>query len=144
MPPTERPPTTTTKRRRLWPWILLGLVAVLAMFAGCTVLGVTLAQAPVGAANEFVALVDDSDLEAAYASLCPAKQAEVGFEQFSAEMARSTEITDYNLSAVSAPFIDAVVVTGTVNLGNEAPRSMRLDLIRDGDDWQVCDYDAIN
>ncbi len=144
MPPTERPAGPGRKRRRLWPYVLFGLVAVLALFAGCTVIGVSLARAPVGAANEFVALLDDGELEAAYASLCPAKQAEVDFEEFAADMARSTEISDYNLSALSAGIGDLVLVTGTVDLADDPPRNMTLDVVRDGDGWQVCDYDRLN
>ncbi|MEM9134154.1 MAG: hypothetical protein AAF962_15810 [Actinomycetota bacterium] len=118
-------------------------MAILALFAGCTAIGVSLARAPVGTANEFVALLDEGELEDAYASLCPAKQAEVGFEEFSADMARSTEISDYNLSAVSAGIGDLVLVTGTVDLSGE-PRNMTLDVVRVGDGWQVCDYGRLN
>jgi len=49
--------------------VLGALVAVMLLMAGCVALVVTLARGPIEASNDFVAMLDEGRLDAAYDSL---------------------------------------------------------------------------
>ena len=119
------------------------MILFLALLAGCTAFAVISARQPVREANAFLALLDDGRLDDAYDTLCPELLETVDFDTFQADMARTSEITDYTLVAVSAPAGNVALVSGSIDLGDEN-RSARIQMERFGDDWLVCDYDPIN
>ncbi|MEL7155155.1 MAG: hypothetical protein AAFN30_00995 [Actinomycetota bacterium] len=141
-PPGARP-APARRRRRIWPWVLVAMVAVFLGIGACTAVAVTLASAPVGAANDFVALLDDGEFEAAYESLCPTARAEIDFEQFQSDMARATEISDYTLSSVSAGTGRPTLVSGTIELSG-SPRNVGFRMVDIDGTWRVCAYDRLN
>ncbi len=115
------------------------LVAV----GGCTVWAVSAARGPVDAANRFVAHLDNGEPAAAYVMLCPATRADIPFEEFESDMARGTEITDFNLTSVSVGSNRPALVTGTVDLDG-VPRNVSFTMRRFDGRWLVCDYNRLN
>ncbi|MEM8923994.1 MAG: hypothetical protein AAGD35_10875 [Actinomycetota bacterium] len=119
------------------------LFIVIALIGGCTAFIVASAREPNREANEFVTLLDDGELQAAYDRLCPALRQERTFDDFTADMTRADEITEFTLVAASAPLGDTALVSGTVSL-SDVPRNMSLRMDRIDDVWYVCSYDALN
>lgn len=119
------------------------MVVFLIGVGACTAVAVTLASAPVGAANDFVALLDEGELEAAYESMCPTLRTQTSFEEFQADMARSTEIDGYTLSSVSAGTGRPTLVSGTIELGGTL-RNVAFQMVQVDDEWRVCSYDRLN
>ena len=130
------------KKPRVWPWVLGLIVAVLTLITGCVGVVVALVRAPIGAANEFVALVDDGEYELAYNSLCFTTRAELSQEEFTEHFSAAENITGYTLSSASWVLGELTTVSGTVEI-NEVPRSISISLARENDQWRVCDYDLI-
>jgi hypothetical protein len=115
---------------------------VLVLMTGCVALVVNLVRAPIAAANEFTALVDDGELELAYDSLCRSTRSQLSLEEFSEQMSAAGGITGYTLTSASPAFGQQTSVTGTIEI-DEQPRNINFDLTRENDRWRVCTYDPI-
>lgn len=131
------------QRRRIWPWILALMFGFLLVVAGCVTAVVVLAQAPVGAANDFVALIDSGRFEAAYSSLCAETRESVTLEEFTEDLTIDGDITDFTLTPASAPVRGASLVSGTIRI-NDEPRNIAFEMTKENQVWRVCSYDPLD
>lgn len=138
VPPTAAP----KKKRRIWPWVFLILLIPLVLIGGCVAFVVSLAGAPIGATNEFVAHLDDGELAQAYDRLCTQTQDARTFEEFEADMASAEQITGYTFSSVSVETGDFTMVTGTIDLSG-TPVATSFGLQQEGDEWRICAYEPL-
>ena len=118
------------------------IVAILVLMAGCVFVVVNLVRPPIDAANSFVALLDDGEIEAAYDSLCDSTRENLTLEQFREDVALSDQITGYTLTAASTGTGQLTLVTSTIEVNDEA-RNISFRLAREDSTWQVCNYDLI-
>ena len=137
-----RPPRPTRSRPRVWPWVTGLIVVLMAVMAGCVTLVVSIVREPVGAANEFVALLDDGEYAEAYDMLCDDTQQAVSLEQFRSQVAVPGDITAYGLVSASAGIGELTLVSGTIEIDDE-PRHVTFRLSKESDEWRVCSYDVL-
>jgi hypothetical protein len=113
-----------------------------ALMSGCVAVVVALARAPVSAANEFVARLDDGEIGLAYASLCLETRSVVSREEFADHVSAAPRITGYLLTSTSSPMGDATTVSGTIRIG-DVPRNVTFRLVQENGEWRVCRYDRL-
>lgn len=118
------------------------MLGFLLVVAGCVTAVVVLAQAPVGAANDFVALIDEGRYEAAYKSLCADTRQSITLEEFTEDLTTDGDITDFTLSPSSAPIQGASLVSGTIRI-NDTPRNVAFEMTKENQVWRVCAYDPL-
>lgn len=114
----------------------------LVLMGGCVVAVVTLAQAPLDAANDFVSLIDDGEYEAAYASLCAETRASVTLAEFIEDLTVDGQITSYTLTPSAAATGGASRISGTIRI-NDEPRNVAFRLSEENEIWRVCSYDPL-
>lgn len=117
-------------------------MGLLVLMTGCVAIVVNLVRAPIGAANEFVALLDDGEIEAAYGSLCIATRQSLSLDQFTQDVAVDGEITAYTLLSTSMATGRQTTVSGTIEI-DEEPRNISFGLAKEGQTWRVCSYDLL-
>lgn len=118
------------------------MLVPLVLIAGCIAVVVTMSQAPINATNEFVALIDDGEIEAAYDSLCASTRASLTLEAFTEDMSVDGEITDYTLTPAAAALRGTARVSGTIEIDDE-PQNVAFRLEKEGETWRVCSYDPL-
>jgi hypothetical protein len=80
-PPAWTPGAPKRRRRRPWIWLLVGSVALILGFAvASATLWMTKIKAPIGAANDYMRDLSNTDYEAAFDRLCPAEQVDASPE----------------------------------------------------------------
>lgn len=133
-PPVER-------KKRRWPWILVGILGLLVLLiGGCSWLVFRAASPSIDAANEWVALVDEQRWGEAYDALCPALRAEVDRADGEAELQNDfgAGIDAYRISSFQNTNGN-VSVGGQITVGgDERPVTFRMD--DDSGQWRVCGY----
>ena len=138
---TGQPYGMPPKRRRVWPWVVGGVLLLVFGLIGTCVAAVTVSlKAPIDAANEFAAMVIAGDLRAAYDSTCPTAKGELGYESF-LQSVGSLKVTavDLNSSSMTTGDESRAVVEGTMTSdGAQVP--VRIDLVKSGRRWQVCGF----
>lgn len=94
------------------------------------------------ALGEFVALVGQGRLEAAYTSLSPAYQGRVPFKEFKRVLQR-TGLRQYQRSRPGKPDLqgDRVVLPVTLSLRNGQSQEIAVTFLRDGKSWKIDDLD---
>ena len=122
---------------------MAGLVIVVGVvLSGCVALVVGLARAPVAAANEFVAHLDDGEMAEAYNSLCTDLRSELTLDEFQAHYRSAPDITGYLLTSTSSAIGELTTVSGTIDIGGE-PQNVMFQMVREHDEWRVCHYDLL-
>ncbi|WP_338461964.1 hypothetical protein VZH09_13740 [Synechococcus elongatus IITB7] len=94
------------------------------------------------ALGEFVALVGQGRLEAAYASLSPAYQGRVPFKEFKRVLQR-TGLRQYLRSRPGKPDLqgDRVILPVTLSLRNGQSQEIAVTFLRNGKGWKIDDLD---
>lgn len=115
------------------------MFGLLLLMTGCVAIVVNLVRAPIGAANEFVALLDDGQIEAAYSSLCTTTRRSLSLDEFTEDVTVDGDITSYTLLSTSMATGQQTTVSGTIEI-DEEPRSISFGLAKEGRTWRVCSY----
>lgn len=139
VPPAGYPPAVAQKKRKIWPWFLLGLpVLFIMLIGGCTLLVYNLTTGPIDATNVHVANLDNGDFEAAYQNLCERLKAdvspEVWIDQTRADL--GGEITGYTYAS-SQVTNGSALVTGTIVIDGLS-RASSFNLVLENGEWRVC------
>lgn len=132
-------PPVKPKKRRIWPWLLLGIPLLFAiLIGGCSLLLFGAVRGPVDATNGYIANLDNGDYGAAYDSLCAKTRSAIDRDEWISGIGFEIggEITDYNFSQVDISGSNASV-TGTIDVDG-ASRSRIFDLVDEGGEWRVC------
>lgn len=137
-PPTPGAFAPEPKRRRRGLWGIVGFIFVaLALLIGaCTVWFVGAVTAPVDAANEFLAAIDDGDYSGAVTMTAP--RCNNGLTAADLESRFRNANISYNLNQSSVQNAGATV-RGTITIGSESPVPIRLELLN-SNRWQVCGF----
>lgn len=133
------PPAAPQKKRRIWPWLLLGIPLLFAVvIGGCSLLIFGAVRGPVDATNNFVANLDNGDFGAAYDSLCSANRTSTSRDQWTANAAADIggEITGYSYAQVEIS--GDAVVTGTIEVDG-VNRTSVFRLVEEDGEWRVCE-----
>ncbi|WKW04576.1 hypothetical protein [Synechococcus elongatus] len=95
------------------------------------------------ALGEFVAMIGQGRLEAAYASLTPAYKGRVPFKEFKRVLQR-TGLRQYLRSRPGKPDLqgDRVVLPVTLSLRNGQSQDLTVTFLREGKGWKIDDFDV--
>lgn len=142
-PDQEPPPRERRFVTAIWSVILAVIILALFVIGGCVAAITALARPPTAVAEDYLALIDDGEFEAAYESLCPERRDLVDFETFVADHSAADQITSYRVIGFWPGIGDEAFVSGTVRLGEDL-RNTSYTMRRDElDNWQVCRYDPL-
>lgn len=139
IPPAGYLPPQEQKKRRIWPWLVLGIPVLLALIIGaCGLLVYNFARGPIDATNAHVANLDNGDFDAAYSNLCEQVRANVPAAAWSEEARAELggDITGYNFAAFEVVNSSASV-TGTIEIDGLS-RPFSFNLVQEGGEWRVC------
>ncbi len=134
-------PAAAPRRRRRWPWVVLGVVVLLGLLiGGCSVLLLRAVSPSIDAANEWMALVDEQRWDEAYGELCSSTQESQGADAVVPVLRQDfgDGITDYRLSQYQNN-------NGNVSIGGQVEidgrdRSITLAMSDADGTWRVCRY----
>lgn len=135
------PPTAPPRRRRRWPWVVLGgIVLLVLLIGGCSVLLLRAVSPTIDAANDWMALVDEQRWEDAYGELCPSTRRRQTADEVIPTLRQDfgAEITGYRLSQYQNDNGN-VSVGGEVEIGGSG-RSITLQMSDADGGWRVCGY----
>ena len=137
--PGQYPSAPPQKKRRIWPWLLLGIPLLFAvLIGGCSLLFFGAVRGPIDATNNYVANLDNGDFGAAYDSLCSADRAAIPRDVWVADAASGIggDITGYSYTQVEIS--GDALVTGTIEIDGVSQSSV-FRLVEEGDEWRVCE-----
>ncbi len=135
--PAAAPP----RRRRRWPWVLLGGVILLGLaIGGCSVLFLRAVSPSIDAANEWMALVDEQRWDEAYGELCAVTQ-----ERQAADSVVSTLRQDFGDGITGYRLSQYQNTNGNVSIGGDVEiagqdRPITLAMSDADGTWRVCGY----
>lgn len=137
--PGQFPQPPAKKKRRIWPWLLLGIPLLFAVGIGaCSWLVFGAVRGPIDATNNYVANLDNGDFGAAYDSLCAADRANYARDSWTAGVQESIggDITGYSFTQVEIS--GDALVTGTIEIDGVSQTSV-FRLVDEGDEWRICE-----
>lgn len=144
-PPNAYPPLPPEpRRRRRWPWIVLGIVvALLLAVGGCSYVLFRAAQPSIDGANRWLALLDEGRYGEAYDALCAPMRQATSRQAGTAELEDDfgAGIDGYRINNYSN-FNGRVTVGGVVTIGG-VEGGIQLAMDDDDGDWRVCGYQLI-
>ncbi|MEM7341233.1 MAG: hypothetical protein AAF467_21440 [Actinomycetota bacterium] len=143
----EAEPEPQPRERRfvtaIWSVILAVIILFLFTVGGCVAAITALARPPTAVAEDYLALIDNGEYQAAYEALCPERRDLVDFDTFVAEHSAADQITSYRVIGFWPGIGDQAFVSGTVRLGDDL-RNTSYTMQRDElGTWQVCRYDLL-
>ncbi len=134
-------PAAAPRRRRRWPWVLLGGVVLLGLLiGGCSILVLRAVSPSIDAANEWMALVDEQRWDEAYGELCPSTRRSQEADAVVPTLRQDfgAGVSDYRLSQYQNN-------NGNVSIGGQVEvdgrdRSITLAMSNADGTWRVCGY----
>ena len=134
------PPGTGPRRRRRWPWLLGGVLALVAILITTAIVVFTVKiKPPIDAANDFLADVEARDFDQAFNRLCAADQDELTPEILETAFGFGQVADDYdvNFFGVDIDGSRATVDFDSDGVGNDFDY-FELPLRKEDGDWHVC------
>ena len=128
------------RRRRRWPWVLGGVLAlvVILIAVGITLFTVKI-KPPIDAANDFLEEIEERNFEQAFDQLCSADQNELSAEVLESAFAFGQIADDYNVNFFG---VDIDGDRATVDFDSDAVGDdfdyYELPLRKEDGDWRVC------
>jgi hypothetical protein len=135
--PPDRP---RPRRRRRWPWLLGGVLALVAiLITTAIVLYVVKIKPPVDAANDFLEDIEDRNFDRAFDRLCAADQDQITPEGLQTAFGFGRVADDYsvNFLGVDIDGSRATVEFDSDGVGDDFDY-YELPLRKEDGDWHVC------
>ena len=136
------PPPAEAKKSSAWKWVVGLLLVFLLLVGGCSFLVWRLASGPIDAGNEFLAELQQGDIDGALAlsdPLCFGSEGQGLLEETFA----GVEIESYRLTSTNVSYESGSqrgTTSGTITFAGGDERDISLFLVeREG--WLVCGYD---
>jgi hypothetical protein len=126
------------KKRKIWPWILAGVLIPILLIGGCATLIFKAAKGPIDASNKFLAHIDDGDFDEAF-ELVDAECFDDGFRPTIEQFFTEQQLTGYDLDSTAFEN-NAGSASGSITLDNSDTRSIDFSLTND-DGWKICGID---